>query len=100
MPIADDVSALLGNELAVEQAVPVITAMAKAYTRGRGFDENTPNEEISAVITTAAARLAGNGRGLQYRQKVDDFEQEFRSTFQGWTLAEQIVLNRYRVRAM
>lgn len=100
MAITEDVTALLGNEFAVEQAVPVVTAMAKAYTRGRGFDGDIPNAEISAVITTAAARLAGNGRGLQYRQKVDDFEQEYRSSFQGWTLAEQIVLNRYRVRAM
>lgn len=97
--MTEDVTALLGNNPAVEQAVPIITSMARAYTRGRGFDGSMPNDEIAAVITTAAARLAGNGRGLQYRQKVDDFEQEFRSTFQGWTLAELAVLNRYRVRA-
>lgn len=32
--------------------------MAKAYTRGRGFTGNEPNDEIAAVITTASARLA------------------------------------------
>lgn len=100
MAISDDVTALLGREPAVEQAVPIITTLAKAYTRGRGFDGNTPNEEIAAVITTAAARLAANGKQLLIRDKVDDVEQEFRSSFQGWTLAEQMVLNRYRVTAM
>ncbi|OBB71222.1 hypothetical protein [Mycobacterium sp. 852014-52144_SCH5372336] len=80
--------------------VPLITAMAKAYTRGRGFDAaGEPNDEVAAVITTAAARLVANGRQLAVRDKVDDVEQEYRGGFNGWTLAEQIVLNRYRVRA-
>jgi Ser/Thr protein kinase RdoA (MazF antagonist) len=83
-----------------EQVIPIITTMAKAYTRGRGFDGNEPNDELAAVITTAAARLTANGRQLQVREKVDYLEREHRSFFDGWTIAEQIVLNRYRVRAM
>ena len=85
-----------------ELVIPIITAMAKAYTRGRGFtdDYGEPNEEISAVIITAAARLAANGQGLAWRYKVDEVEREFRGGFNGWTLAEQYVLNRYRVRAI
>jgi len=83
----------------VTTVVPLVTTMAKAYTRGRGFNGNEPNAEIAAVITTASARLSANGTGLMSK-KVDDVEYQYSlaSSF-GWTLAEQIVLNRYRVRA-
>lgn len=100
MTIAEDVAALLDSPPAsVPAAVAQITVMAKAYTRGRGFKGLTPNAELAAVITTAAARLAANGSGTMYRLKIDDVETEYRSSFQGWTLAELAVLNRYRVRA-
>ena len=102
MSVTDDVTALLGDlpTGAVPAAVSQITVMAKAYTRGNGFDDGEPNEEIEAVIVTAAARLAANGSGTQWRKKVDDVEVEYRSSFQGWTLAERFVLDRYRVKAM
>jgi hypothetical protein len=56
----DDVVALSheGDGVA-ELVVPLITTMARAYTRGRGFDEDDePNAEIAAVITTASARCS------------------------------------------
>lgn len=83
----------------VTTVVPLVTTMAKAYTRGRGFTGNEPNAEIAAVIATASARLSANGNGLMSK-KIDDVEYQYSlaSSF-GWTLAEQIVLNRYRVRA-
>ena len=74
--------------------------MAKAYTRGRGFDGDEPNDEIAAVITTASARLASNAAQLPIDTTAGPFSQSIRGAFQGWTLVEQIVLNRYRVRAM
>src|SRR5262245_33838521 len=83
-----------------EQVIPIVTTLAKSYTRGRGFDGNKPNDELAAVITTAAARLAANGQQGLWRKRVDDVEYECRSSFGGWTLAELAVLNRYRVRAM
>jgi hypothetical protein len=84
----------------VATVVPIITLMAKSYTRGRGFTGTEPNAEIAAVIATASARLASNGTGLQ-RKKVDDVEYEYSlAGFSGWTLAERIVLDRYRVKAM
>ncbi|HNM86557.1 MAG TPA: hypothetical protein PKI77_18805 [Mycobacterium sp.] len=84
----------------VATVVPIVTTMAKAYTRGRGFTDNDPNEEIAAVIATASARLAANGEQLAGK-RVDDVEVRYSlaSTF-GWTLAELAVLNRYRVTAM
>lgn len=83
------VVALAGEHL------PVITAMARAYTRGNGFTAGQPNDEIGAVIVAATARLMANPEQLRYR--VGDVS--YQSAFQGWTLAEQAVLNRYRKRA-
>jgi len=99
--IEESVTSLLDpNSTPVQQVVPIITTMAKAYTRGHGFTGNQANDEIAAVITAASARLAANGTQLGVRLKVDDYEREFRSGFQGWSLAELAVLNRYRKRAM
>ena len=102
MPVnRTDVENLLDRHTyAVDAAIAQVTVMARAYTRGRGFDDGEPNEEISAVITTAAARLAANGRQAVVRDKVADVEREYGSSFTGWTLAELAVLNRYRVTAM
>jgi hypothetical protein len=82
--------ALAGHHL------PIIQAMVKAYTRGRGFDvTGFPNAELAAVITTATARLLSNPEQLSY----DIGGVSMRGGFTGWTLAELAVLNRYRVRA-
>jgi len=96
---AEDVTALLDSSTAVEQAVPVITVMARAYTRGRGFEAGEPCDEIAAVITLAAARLAANTAQLPIDHTAGPFSQSIRGAFGGWTLAELAVLNRYRVRA-
>lgn len=90
------VTSLQSGEVAT--ATDLVTTMARSYTRGRGFTDGQPNPEIAAVITTAAARLAANTTGL-ISKRVDDVEYQFARTGFGWTLAEQIVLNRFRVRA-
>lgn len=79
-----------------EQAANVITAMARAYTRDRGFAGIEPNSQIAAVITTASARLVANPEQIAN----DIGELSMRGGFSGWTLAELFVLNRFRVRAL
>lgn len=76
------------------QHVPVITALARAYTRDRGFADGGPNADIKAVLTAATARLMANPD--QIRQTVGGVSLD---GFTGWTLAELAVLNRYRKRA-
>ena len=49
--------------------IPIITTMAKAYTRGNGFDGNEPNDEVAAVIATASARLASNTKQISHRHR-------------------------------
>ena len=82
-----------------EVCTSVVTVMARAYTRGNGFNNGQPNDELAAVITTAAARLAANPSGFPNDKTAGEFSQSLRGAFGGWTLAEQFVLNRYRVRA-
>lgn len=103
MPVTgQDVADFLGQGTDVSlvalagEVVPVITAMVKAYTRARGFTAGEPNEELSAVITTASARMVANPE--QIPSKVGSVE--FGGGFQGFTLAETFVLNRYRRTAL
>lgn len=81
---------------AATQTLPIVTAMAKAYTRGKGFTDGTPSSDIAAVITTATARLMFNPEGIAH----DVGSVSIRGSFTGWTLAELYVLNAYRVRAI
>ena len=57
MPEVDtgDVEALTAGD--VETVVPIVTVLAKSHTRGRGFTNSEPNEDIAAVIVTASARF-------------------------------------------
>lgn len=75
--------------------VGVITKFVHAYTRGRGFDHELPNDELGAVITAASARMAANPEQIPHTVGSVSFA----GGYQGWNLAEQAVLNRYRVRA-
>ncbi|MCZ0731888.1 hypothetical protein OY187_27930 [Mycolicibacterium iranicum] len=84
--------------LAVE-SVRIVTEMARAYTRDRGFVGAEPSAPVAAVIATASARLAANGSQLPRSDTAGVFSQDIRAAFQGWTLAELAVLNRYRKRA-
>jgi hypothetical protein len=93
-----DVEALTGGDVAT--VVPIVSALAKGYTRGRGFDGVTPNKDVAAVIVTASARLAANTGQLPVDQATGPFSRRVRDAFQGWTLAETFVLNRYRKRAL
>lgn len=86
------------NSEALAQAgdhAAIVTALARSYTRGRGFVGADPAEDIAAVIVTASARLMANPEQLA----SDVGNVSMRGGWSGWNLAELIVLNRYRVRA-
>lgn len=100
-PTGEDVASFLGqgdDNAAValaQEHTPIIRAMAQAYTRGKGFQGGTVAEDIAAVITTATARLVANPEQLHYAVG----SARISGSFNGWTLAETFVLNRYRKRA-
>ena len=96
--IADELGGVLqGNATLV---VPMMTTMAKAYTRGRGFAANHPTDATAAGSSAAAARFVSNPSQLSQSHTTGPFSEDFRGGFNGWSLAEQAVLNRYRTRAM
>lgn len=78
-----------------DKHVRIVTALARSYTRGGGFTDAGPNDDIAAVITTATARLLANPE--QIDQSIG--EVSLRRGFVGWSLAEVVVLNGYRRRA-
>jgi len=95
-----DVAAFLGrpedaNLAAVANAhLPHLLNLARAYTRGAGFDSfGEPNAEIESVVMLAAARLATNPAQVE-SESADSYS--VRGGFQGWTLAERLVLDNYR----
>ncbi|MBF6328504.1 hypothetical protein IU452_08220 [Nocardia transvalensis] len=86
----------------------VVAALARAYTRNRGFAAVQPTpplggidvaDDLAAVLITATARTAANPEQLQHTDTVGPFTRQFSSAFTGWSLAETYVLNRYRKRA-
>lgn len=101
-PDGSDVAAFLGQGDDAElvtlagQHVKTIATMARSYTRGKGFSEmNDPSDDIAAVIITATARLIANPEQIAY----ETGSVKMRGGFQGWSLAELSVLNRYRKRS-
>lgn len=70
----------------------VVTNLCRAYTRGVGFADGAPNDEIASVIVTATARLVANPEQLS----TDVGAVSIRGGFNGFNLAERFVLNRYR----
>lgn len=90
----------LGHTLDTTKAtehVRIVTGYVRAYTRGEGFDASgNPNDELSAVIVTAAARSLASPSQV-VRKEVGGLALLF-SPFTGFTLAERLVLNRYRQR--
>jgi hypothetical protein len=97
-PNGAEVAAFLGQSdnpeliaLANQHAF-IIHAMARAYTRGKGFVGTVPADDIGAVIIAATARLVANPEQLESRVG----EVSIKGSFTGWTLAESFILNRYR----
>jgi hypothetical protein len=104
-PTAADVAAFLGKtgdaatEAIAAQAITIITSLANSYTRGEGFTSGVPAGDISAAIFTAVLRFMANKSQIQYSKVKGPFTVEYRGGFDGWSVAEQFVLNRYRKRA-
>lgn len=78
-------------------AVEIARALCSAYTRGRGFADGTGTSELETVVRLVAIRYATNPENLRAEQ-LGDYKRDMQ-VIDGFTLAEQVVLNRYRRRA-
>lgn len=102
-PTAADLQTLLGSTVSQEQAtavLAVITALVSGWTRGGGFTAGVPADDVRAVILTASARLLSNTTGLLYDEVEGPSQVSYRSAFNGFTVAEQMCLDRYKVCAL
>ncbi|GFG94277.1 hypothetical protein [Mycobacterium timonense] len=105
MPTIGELCTFLDTQLTgdvghVQSVMAVIASMVSAYTRGAGFDDGNPNDELASVILLATARLLKNISQLPMREQYGAIVVDYRAGFQGFTLAERSVLNRYRVQAV
>ena len=77
-----------------------VAALAKAYTRGKGFSmvglAEVVAEPIAQVILSGAARSVSNPSAAFRIESGSVVATPGR--FEGWNLAEQVTLNRFRTR--
>ena len=89
---------LVAKVVALQQ--PIVEAMARAYTRDRGFTDDGPEPDVAAVLVTATARMMTNPGQIARDSTAGPFSESIRGGFVGWSLAETFVLNRYRKRSL
>ena len=90
-----------GTEDQAQEAIETITAMVEGYTRGRHVDAlGRLRPGIEKVVTSAAARLLANPGQIAWKEQVGAYSSSRMGGFAGFSLAEQAILNRYRVRAL
>lgn len=96
-----DVNDYLGNSYAegmVMAHIETASDLVEGYTRGHGFDDyGYPYADVRRVIIAVAARSVVNPLSLQREQAGSQSVAYGR--FEGFTLAEQKILNRYRSQA-
>jgi hypothetical protein len=94
----------MGRTVDVGQAsavLSVLAAQASSWTRGVGFTNGQPNDEILyGVIYPAALRLLAHPRQLSMSESAGPETVDVRTGFNGFTINEQRVLGRYRVQAL
>lgn len=83
------------------KALVVANGVVEAYTRGchvTGNGDYRPG--VEGVILTIAARVAANPGQVSYSETAGVFTVSRGKGYQGLTLGEREVLNRYRKRAL
>lgn len=81
-------------------AIDEATAYVAAYTRGRHERGGELRPGIEAVIRSVAARILANPAGVSSREQVGPYSYFVGEGFNGFTLGELAVLNRYRRKAI
>lgn len=94
----EDVNTYLGASLPAAQVqahINVASDMVEGYTRGEGFNDlGFPVGDVRQVILGVTVRSLTNPQSLQ-RQAAGSQSVTY-GRFEGFTLAEQRILNRYR----
>lgn len=79
-----------------EEHLRVVTTFVKAYTRGNGFSDGVPGDDLRDVIIAVTARYMVNPQ--QHLREQIGTQSVTYARLDGFTLPEQAVLHRYRRR--
>lgn len=82
------------------QALTTAQALVGSYCRGREKRGDTYRPGVEEVITMVAARILANPEQISVREQVGPYQMYKAAGFNGFTLVELAVLNRYRKRAI
>lgn len=102
-PTSAELGALMGRTVTTEQGnavLSIISALASGYTRGVGFTDGVPNNEIRAVVLSAACRYIAEPRQMATTEVVGPMSARFEAGGFDFSVGERMVLNRYRIRAL
>jgi hypothetical protein len=92
-----------GDDLTqLTSVMSTVTSMVSSYTRGQGFSDGAPSDDLKGVILSATVRMLGALKlpvGIK-SDSMGPFATQFDTSGFGWTVAEKLVLDRYRVKAM
>lgn len=80
-------------------ALTTVAAMARSYTRGVGWVDDEPADDIDAVIVAATCHLLTNVGQLDIIEGMGAFTVQLSGAFASWSLTERACLDRYRVKA-
>lgn len=76
-----------------------VVGLARGYTRGVGFEiAGQVPDDLGAALVTACARLYALAPKGVASKTIGDLTIEYDRAQWGWSLAERLVLDRYRVR--
>lgn len=81
-------------------ALMMAEGLVGAYCRGRHERAGHPRPGVEEVIISVAARILANPEQIQVREQVGPYTMLKGPGFNGFTLVELSVLNRYRKRAL
>lgn len=80
-----------------ETALDIAEAIVNAYTRGTGKrPDGTYRDGVGEIVISVATRLLANPSGVGWRNQAGNFSTGRSAGEAGLTVAEQIVLQRYR----
>jgi hypothetical protein len=104
-PQTSDPQAFLGAQASVDPThgaavIAYVTQLVQAYTRGVGFANGVPTADLAAVILGASARAWTHPRQLPVDETQGAETVAWHAGFNGWSVSEVIVLDRYRVKAL
>lgn len=94
-----DLARVLGNRVprsTLDEAAEIVSGLVEGYTRGRSVYPDLVPRDLAAVARAAALRLAPN---LSQQQTISTGDQAITGAFRGFSLHEQVILNRYRRRS-